>query len=222
MKKTVLTFLIALLAFVLTSCSNETTKKENTTNVITTTNEITTKEITTAMANYYNPKENVDRFVLEDIELSFKFFWETQNTNELSDGCGLIPDRYTLSTNKVGTLSSIASVGYGLASFPIGVEHGFITKEEGYNRALMTLTCMENLQRVMGFYFHFYYQFTGKKAQGSEVSIIDTAIFLNGALIAGKYFGGEVEEIANRIYDKVNWNWYFDKDNNQFYMGYDY
>lgn len=222
MKKIFLTVLIVLLSFVLLSCSNETTKIDNTTNVITTTKEITTEEITTTMANYYNPKENVDSVVLEDIELSFKFFWETQNTNELSDGCGLIPDRYTLSTNKVGTLSSIASVGYGLASFPIGVEHGFITKEEGYNRALMTLTRMENLQRMMGFYFHFYYQFTGKRASGSEVSIIDTAIFLNGALIAGKYFGGEVEEIANRIYDKVNWKWYFDSDANQFYMGYDY
>ena len=226
MKKKILLILVSLMVFLLSSCAsktnNTTTKDDTTITPITTDSKITTGEKTTTMANYYNPKESVDDVVLEDIELSFKFFWETQNTNELSEGCGLIPDRYTLSTNKVGTLASIASVGYGLAAFPIGVEHGFITKEEGYDRALMTLSHMENLQRMMGFYFHFYYQFTGKKAQGSEVSIIDTAIFLNGALVAGKYFGGEVEEIANRIYDKVNWTWYFDKDATQFYMGYNY
>lgn len=61
---------------------------------------------------------------------------------------------------------------------------------------------------------------TAQREWKSEVSIIDTAIFICGALLAGEYFGGEIKEKAETLYERINWNWYTDKSVNQFYMGY--
>lgn len=157
-----------------------------------------------------------DKYMLAEEESSFNFFWDTQNINESSPGCGLIPDRYPSNG-----LASIASVGFGLGAFVVGVNNNYITKEEGYNRALLTLTKLKELKRENGFYYHFYYEKLGSVADGSEVSNIDTSIFLCGALLAGEYFKGEVETVANAIYDEVNWTWFINPKTNNFYMAYD-
>lgn len=160
-------------------------------------------------------KNKQNQYLLAEEEASFNFFWETQNTNETSPGCGLIPDR-----NPSNGLASIASVGFGLASFVVGAENEYITKEEGYERCLMTLTKLRDLKREHGFFYHFYYEKLGSVADGSEVSNIDTSIFLCGALLAGEYFKGEVETLANAIYDEVEWTWFINTKNSNFYMAY--
>ena len=72
----------------------------------------------------------------------------------------------------------------------------------------------------MDFFYHFINMKTAQREWKSEVSIIDTAIFICGALLAGEYFGGEIKEKAETLYERINWNWYTDKSVNQFYMGY--
>ena len=61
---------------------------------------------------------------------------------------------------------------------------------------------------------------TGKREWNCEISIIDTAIFICGAITAGEYFGGDIKYKANLLYDKINWKWYRNESNNLFYMGY--
>lgn len=70
------------------------------------------------------------------------------------------------------------------------------------------------------FYYHFIDINTAKRVWNSEVSIIDTGIFICGALLAGEYFKGEIQLKAEQLYKKINWQWYTDKEANQFYMGY--
>ncbi len=150
-----------------------------------------------------------------EAQRSFAFFWEQVNLKEDSKGYGLIGDRYPSSG-----FASIASVGFGMAALPIGVENGWITREEGRERAEKTLASMKGLDTVHGFYYHFYTQRTGNPSKGSEVSCIDTALFIAGALVAGEYFGGNVEALAKEIYELVEWDWYVNPRTNQFYMGY--
>ena len=167
--------------------------------------------------NNDNPEEvkKENKYMLEEEENCFYFFWETQNTNKLLGGCGLIPDRYPSSG-----LASIASVGFGLASFVIGAYNGYVTFEEAKERVILTLEGMKKLERVHGFYYHFYQEKIGKVATGSEVSNIDTAIFLCGALLAGKYFGEDALALAYEIYDEVEWTWFINPKSKNFYMGY--
>lgn len=161
----------------------------------------------------------VNMYTAAEAENCFNFFWETQ-TDESFPGAGLIPDRFNTVRNQPAGYASIASVGFGLAAFPVGVHRGWITEEEGYERSLMTLTNIKDLITFEGFYYHFYNLKSGTPTD-CEVSVIDTAIFVIGALMAGEYFGGEVAELANEIYARVNWNWYINPDTNQFYMSYD-
>lgn len=37
-------------------------------------------------------------------------------------------------------------------------------------------------------------------------------------ITAGEYFGGDVEKLARQIYDRMDWPWFRDPNNNQFYM----
>lgn len=171
--------------------------------------------------NYYTDvRDNVEQVVYDELEGCFKFFYETANRNEESKGYGLIPDRYNTTSNAAGTVASIASVGYGLSVIPIGVENKWITKEEGEDRAYRTLVTLKNMRRTHGFYYHFVNMKSATREWSSEVSIIDTAICMNGVLTVGQYYGGRVLKLAREIYEQVEWNWYFDNNMIRFYMGY--
>ena len=232
MKKIFLNILLVLLAmFTLVACSEdapEKTKEEQTAVVTpTVTPDVTeTPEPDKTPVVTPTPTEGEKEYgatvynelttaTSKEARKCFNFFWATANTMQ-GKGLGLIPDRWPNNG-----LASIASVGYGLTAFPIGVVNGWITYEKAYDRTLTTLKSMQNLETVEGFYYHFYNYYSGDVAPGSEVSGIDTAIFLCGALFAGQYFGGEIQEIAQEIYDEVNWPWYVNPKTKQFYMSYD-
>lgn len=158
-----------------------------------------------------------ERLILKEMKKSYNFFIKEANNNKDSLGYGLIRDK-TIIANKI---ASIASVGYGLAGLIIGVEHKWISYKKAYDRANKTLdTFINNVEGKNGFYYHFVNIENGKREWDCEISIIDTAIFLCGAIVVGEYFKGEVKEKAEILYRKVNWEWYRNKDTNYFYMGY--
>jgi hypothetical protein len=158
----------------------------------------------------------IDEVIEYEMRGSFDFFWEQANTDANSAGYGLIRDRYPGSPG----IASIASVGFGLTAYVIGVEKGYITHDEGYDRANGTLNTLLGMERTEGFYYHFVDMQTGQRAWESEVSSIDTAILLMGVLTAGEYFGGTVQSKAEEIYDDVNWPWFLDESRNMFHMAY--
>lgn len=150
-----------------------------------------------------------------EAKASFDFFWNTASLEEAS--YGLIPDN-TINHE----MCSIASVGYGLAAICVGVHRGWITREQGEERAYKTLVTMNTKpDTIHGFYYHFLFMDSGKRYRGCELSVIDTALLLGGALCAGAYFGGRVLEQADLMYERVDWDWYRNPETNQFYMGYD-
>lgn len=158
---------------------------------------------------------NKKDILCKEQKLSFDFFWNEVSLKEKT--YGLIRD------NTGHDVASVASVGFGLSAIPTGVENKWITREEGYERALKTLkTFFYNAEHKEGFFIHFLDMENASRTWQSEVSIIDTALFLMGALTVGEYFGGEVNDYFEKIYARVNWNWYTDKQKNMFYMGYWY
>ncbi|MEZ4591252.1 MAG: glucoamylase family protein [Chloroflexota bacterium] len=158
----------------------------------------------------------VDEVIEYEMRSAFNFFWEQANTDPASPGYGLVRDRFPGSPG----IASIASVGFGLTAYPIGVEKGYITYDEGYERVNGTLDTLRNMDRTEGFYYHFVDMATGERAWQSEVSSIDTTILMMGVVTAGQYFGGDIQEKAQQIYDEVNWPWFLDESRNMFYMAY--
>ena len=158
-----------------------------------------------------------EELLRKELKGNFKFFMTQANSNPKSQGYGLIRDKSELSPE----VASIASVGYGLAALVIGAERKWIRYEKAYKKAKGTLdTFLNNLEATNGFFYHFIHMETGKREWNCEVSIIDTGIFICGAILAGEYFGGEIKQKAEQLYKNINWNWYRDEKVNQFYMGY--
>ena len=153
--------------------------------------------------------------VFEDIEhRTFAFFWETT-----VPATGLVPDRFPYDE----PFSSIAAIGFGLTAYPIGVERGWITREQARERTLATLRFFDKAPQGdaatgvtghHGFFYHFLHMETGHRyASWVEVSSVDTALLLGGVLFAQSWFDGddaeekEIRELAERIYARVDWNW---------------
>ncbi len=156
------------------------------------------------------------RLLKQEAKLSYDFFMETTNFTEGSAGYGMARDRWPDNPN----MASIASIGYMLAALPYGVENGFIKREVAFTRASKTLDTLIKMETHGGFFFHWVHMETSLPLSGSEVSIIDTALLLAGAIVAAEYFEGEVKEKMQIIYDRIDWNFYVNKERNMFYMGY--
>lgn len=141
-----------------------------------------------------------DAAFLDKLEYdSLKYF-----AGEANPANGLIKD-----SSRPGAPCSVAAVGFGLTALCIGDSRGWIEKGQAYDRALNTLrTFRDKIPNEHGFFYHFLDMRTGSRTWNSELSSIDTALFLAGALFAGEYFKNtEVEALAKEIYDRVDWQW---------------
>src|SRR5437867_4158637 len=103
----------------------------------------------------------IDPFVLELQERTFRFFWDTANAEN-----GLVPDRYP-----TAGYASIAAVGFGLTTYGIGVERGYITRQQAQQRVLTTLRFLSKAPQGAdargaaghrGFFYHFLDMKTGR------------------------------------------------------------
>ena len=135
---------------------------------------------------------------------AFDYFWLEANPKT-----GLIKN-----TTEESSPASTAAVGFGLSALPIGIERGWITKEDGYKRALTTLKFFrDKVEDKKGFFYHYLDIDTGERAWDSEISTIDSALLFAGMLTVGEYFKGtEVESIAIGLYEKADWRWLSVKD----------
>jgi len=154
----------------------------------------------------------VDPFLIELQERTFRYFWDTANPRN-----GLIPDRYPSPS-----ASSIAAVGFGLTTYPIAVERRYVTRLEAQKRVLATLRFLRNAPQgpqptgvagYKGFFYHFLDMKTGERAGDSELSTVDTAILLAGAMFVQSYFDRaapeevEIRKLVDEIYRRVDWRW---------------
>ena len=154
----------------------------------------------------------VEPILIDLEERTFRFFWDTTNPKN-----GLVPDRYP-----TPSFASIAAVGFGLTSYPIGVERGYVTRKEARKRVLATLrflwsapqgTHQYGMTGYNGFFYHFLDLRTGQRFDDSELSTVDTALLLAGVLFCQSYFDDaqpeevEIRRLADQIYRRVDWRW---------------
>ncbi len=155
---------------------------------------------------------SLDPFLVDLQARTFRFFWETANPQN-----GLIPDRYP-----TPSYSSIAAVGFALTVYPVGVERGYITRQQARQRVLTTLRFFRDAPQGpdargttghRGFFYHFLDMKTGERFGDSELSTIDTALLLAGALFCQSFFNGAhpdevaIRSLADGIYRRVDWRW---------------
>ena len=156
-----------------------------------------------------------DEKLLHDIQRSaFEYFLHHVNPQN-----GLIAD-----ASRNNSPSSIAATGMALSAYPVAVERNFWSHEQALQRALTTLrffvaapqSSARDSSGQRGFFYHFLDMQSGRRAGRCELSSIDTALLLLGALTATAYFTDdtpdqrELREHTQTLLDRVDWRWMCD------------
>ncbi|HWQ86480.1 glucoamylase family protein [Brevundimonas sp.] len=148
-------------------------------------------------------------------ELQLRTFrWFTHVTNRAN---GLTPDRWPTES-----FSSVAAVGFALTCWPIGVERGWMSREEARERTLTTIRFFHDAPQgpqatgvsgYKGFFYHFLDMETGHRFGRTELSTVDTTLLVAGMLFAARWFDGdhadeaEIRRLAQAVYERVEWDW---------------
>ena len=117
--------------------------------------------------------------------------------------------------------ASIAVVGFALASYVVALERGWISRQDAVERTLAALRFFARSEQsrhaegtgYKGFYYHFLDMGSGRRVAGSELSTVDTAMLVAGALTSRAYFArdtpeeGEIRECAEAIFTRIDWLW---------------
>jgi len=143
--------------------------------------------------------------LLEEVERAgFRYFWEEANPYT-----GLVKDRSQADGPDARTTASIAATGFGLTALCIADHRGWEDSKKIRERVRNTLRFAgTRLSHRNGFFFHFLNMRNGDRDFQSEVSSIDTSIFLCGALACRAYFDdAEIRDLATKIYERVDWGW---------------
>ncbi len=142
---------------------------------------------------------------------SFSYF-----LHEVNPANGLILDK-----TAVDWPCSIAATGMALASYPVAVERGFMSRAKARELTLNTLRFFwkspqgpePDATGYKGFYYHFLDMKTGRRAWLCELSTVDSTFLLAGMLTASIYFDGstkqeqEIRTLADALYCRVDWQW---------------
>jgi hypothetical protein len=143
---------------------------------------------------------------------TFQWFWDLSDTRT-----GLTPDRWP-----TRTFASVSATGFALTAYPIGVERGWVSRDAARQRVLATLRFFESARQdtasagatgYRGFFYHFLDLDTGTRFKDVELSTIDTALLLAGALFCQSYFDRDdadeaaIRALADTLYARADWSW---------------
>ncbi len=148
-----------------------------------------------------------DAALLEDVQRCAVLFFAEQSDART----GLTLDRASVDGTRArtGVPSSVAATGFALTAWCIADARGWMAPSETRRRVAETLRFVEaHHAHERGWFYHFVDAATGERAWQSEASTIDTALFLQGALMAREYLRDqEISELVARIYERVDWRW---------------
>jgi hypothetical protein len=108
--------------------------------------------------------------------------------------------------------------GFGMMAILVGIERGFISREEGLKHFQKVVRFLKNADRFHGAYPHWIYGETGKvkpfSSKDNGADIVETAYLMQGLLAVRQYFkdGNAVEKSLasdiDKLWREVEWDWF--------------
>ena len=147
---------------------------------------------------------------------TFQYFWDGAEPTS-----GLARERYHVDGDYPENDQSVVTsggAGFGVMAILVGIERGFITREQGRERLEKIVGFLERADRFHGAWPHWWYGETGKvkpfspKDNGGD--LVETSFMLQGLLCVRQYFGdgnGAEKALAARIdqlWRAVEFDWY--------------
>jgi hypothetical protein len=113
--------------------------------------------------------------------------------------------------------------GFGLMAVLVGIERGFVTKQEGFERLKKIVSYLGKADRFHGAWPHWLYGPTGKVKPFGEkdngADIVETAYLVQGLICVRQYFqngNSEEQELVKNIdqlWKEVEWTWFTKGEN---------
>jgi exo beta-1,2-glucooligosaccharide sophorohydrolase (non-reducing end) len=139
-----------------------------------------------------------------------RYYWE-----------GAQPDSGMTLENIPGDDRIVATgaTGFGIMALIVGIDRGFITREQGLERLQKIVTFLEKAPRYHGAWSHFMDGHTGQSLPVFDVfdnagDLVETAFLMEGLLTTRQYFRRDTEsektlcDRMTRLWETVEWDWY--------------
>jgi hypothetical protein len=142
-------------------------------------------------------------------QASFRYYWEGSPVS------GMARENIPGNDSIVATGAS----GFGVMALVVGVDRGFITREQGVERMLKIARFLERADRFHGAWAHFMDGSTGKAlplfgAYDDGADLVETSFMMEGLLSAREYFDRdtaserELRGRITRLWQSVDWSWF--------------
>jgi hypothetical protein len=151
-------------------------------------------------------------------EACFRYYWEGADPNS-----GMTRENIPGDDRIVATGAS----GFGIATLIVGVDRGFITRDQGVERLTKIVNFLEHADRYHGAWSHYMNGGTGRTMPvfgmfDNGGDLVETSFLMQGLLAARQYFRGKStaeQSLYQRItglWETVEWDWYRGDPNSNF------
>ena len=150
-------------------------------------------------------------------EASFRYFWDYAHPVS-----GLIRER-----SASGNTVTIGGSGFGVMAILVGIQRGFITRNEGIDRMLKILNFLTT--HAIKFYGAFPHWMDGETGEVKPFSqyddgadLVETAFLIQGLLAAREFFNENntnefiIRTLITQIWEEVEWDWFRKEPNSNF------
>ena len=159
-------------------------------------------------SSYKFPEISDEELLTKVQEQTFKYFWDFAHPTS-----GLARER-----NTSGNTVTIGGSGFGIMSILVGIERGFISRQEGVDRLEKIVNFLESADRFHGVWPHWIDGNTGSvipfSAKDNGGDLVETAFMIQGLLTVREYLNpailreAEIINTITRLWEEVEWDWY--------------
>jgi len=150
-------------------------------------------------------------------EYTFRYFWDFAHPVS-----GMARER-----NTSGDIVTSGGSGFGIMAILVGIERGFITREEGLARMIQIGSFLQIADRFHGAWAHWMNGNTGDVIPFSQYDdggdLVETCFLLQGLLAARQYFDQDTPDeeglriMITSLWEDVDFGWYRKQVNNFLY-----
>lgn len=153
---------------------------------------------------------------------TFQYFWDGAEPTS-----GLARERIHMDGDYPQNDQNVVTTGgsgFGVMAILVGIERGFITRQEGFERLRHIVDYLEKADRFHGIWSHWIQGETGKAKPFSQFDnggdLVESAFLIQGLLTVRQYFrnGNEEEkrlaEHIDKLWKEMEWTWYKKADEN--------
>jgi hypothetical protein len=143
-------------------------------------------------------------------EASFRYYWEANEPNS-----GMAREN----TPGDDDVIALGASGFGIMSIVVGVERGFITRQQAVERLLQITNFLAKADRYHGAWAHFLSGGTGHTLAVFQIyddgaDLVETSFLMQGLLTARQYFQQDTEgerqlrDNITALWQSVEWDWF--------------